>query len=422
MGSWRSLASSVGAKVKTISKGGYDTVSSKVAAWRGTEGETWTQWRERRREESKGTEKVALFPGFAVKRHRGQQEPGAFDLDVYVDGYASSLRSPELASRSQKAFMRIAKGFAALPRLPELQGGSEAVNDEPIGDEGQYLDLSSLPPPPDAITEETERLALEHRYRNTERGQAEPQDDSAVTTLGLSHAELARLHANLDARLQPFWSSILSNRSVRVSLFAKPPPPTQPSDQNPFADPEDDDTDRPLAVQELSTSLQGYFSHRFTIPFEELCTHPHALDIAFNRDPTNEHPIHVVAELVSAAMTQSVSQTRQSYPKPDTYSTPQNNLGVPTANSKLYSSSIASTSSTSFSLPPVAAIDIPITSAAVRLISDIDDTVKVAEVLKGVKTIFQNVFVKSLEELVIPGMGEWYTSLSQKGVRFHYVV
>lgn len=33
-----------------------------------------------------------------------------FAIDIFVDGYASSLRPPELATRSQKAFMRLAKG------------------------------------------------------------------------------------------------------------------------------------------------------------------------------------------------------------------------------------------------------------------------------------------------------------------------
>jgi len=65
---------------------------------------------------------------------------------------------------------------------------------------------------------------------------------------------------------------------------------------------------------------------------------------------------------------------------------------------------------------------IPITHSPIRVISDIDDTVKLSNILGGARGIFQNVFVKDLQENIIPGMGEFYTKLWEKGVRFHYVV
>ena len=77
---WRSLASTVTSSVKNIAKGayegGYDQVTSRVAAWRGNEGENWQQWRERRREETRGTEKIALFPGYAVRK-RTESKPNS---------------------------------------------------------------------------------------------------------------------------------------------------------------------------------------------------------------------------------------------------------------------------------------------------------------------------------------------------------
>lgn len=36
--------------------------------------------------------------------------PNAFELEVSVSGYAISYKSPENASRSQRAFIRLAKG------------------------------------------------------------------------------------------------------------------------------------------------------------------------------------------------------------------------------------------------------------------------------------------------------------------------
>ena len=67
-------------------------------------------------------------------------------------------------------------------------------------------------------------------------------------------------------------------------------------------------------------------------------------------------------------------------------------------------------------------IAIPISNQQIRVISDIDDTVKVADVLSGVKKIFHNVFVTALEDLIVPGMDKWYQRLYARGVRFHYVV
>lgn len=56
------------------------------------------------------------------------------------------------------------------------------------------------------------------------------------------------------------------------------------------------------------------------------------------------------------------------------------------------------------------------------MISDIDDTIKVSDVTAGVKRIFHNVFVRALEELIVPGMNTFYQKLHDDGVRFHYVV
>lgn len=56
------------------------------------------------------------------------------------------------------------------------------------------------------------------------------------------------------------------------------------------------------------------------------------------------------------------------------------------------------------------------------MISDIDDTIKVSDVTSGVKRIFHNVFVRALEELIVPGMNVFYQRLHDAGVRFHYVV
>jgi len=39
----------------------------------------------------------------------------------------------------------------------------------------------------------------------------------------------------------------------------------------------------------------------------------------------------------------------------------------------------------------------------------------------SLRVIYRNVFVRDMNELIVPGMAEWYQAMSQRGVRFHYV-
>lgn len=74
-------------------------------------------------------EEVTLFPGWASRRdvsgHEHESEclllcanvilkgllfPDAFDLYICVSGYATTRRPPEFLTRSQRAFLRLAKG------------------------------------------------------------------------------------------------------------------------------------------------------------------------------------------------------------------------------------------------------------------------------------------------------------------------
>jgi phosphatidate phosphatase APP1 len=67
-------------------------------------------------------------------------------------------------------------------------------------------------------------------------------------------------------------------------------------------------------------------------------------------------------------------------------------------------------------------IKTPITHCPIRVISDIDDTVKSSDIVSGARVVIQNVFVRELQDNVIPCMGEWYRSMFQRGERLHYVV
>ncbi|KAI9718650.1 MAG: hypothetical protein M1828_006658 [Chrysothrix sp. TS-e1954] len=57
----------------------------------------------------------------------------------------------------------------------------------------------------------------------------------------------------------------------------------------------------------------------------------------------------------------------------------------------------------------------------VSVISDIDDTIKHSAIGSGPKEIFQNVFIRDLRDLTVPGVEKWYHRLANQGVTFHYV-
>lgn len=135
-----------------------------------------------------------------------------------------------------------------------------------------------------------------------------------------------------------------------------------------------------------------------------MCTHPGALQIAFG-DANVEHTVIAKAELVPAPLVSDPTASASAQRNSASY--------APPVTSRLNSVS---------DVMPSTTIPIPVTHARLRVISDIDDTIKVANIMHGVRTVFRNVFVRHLEDLAIPGMAEWYSRMAEKGVRFHYVV
>ncbi|KAG9104237.1 hypothetical protein FRC06_004221 [Ceratobasidium sp. 370] len=481
-GGWRAKLAKVRDYVVSseVSKSAYNAVSNRVVAYRtgvdpttGGKRQTWEEWarekRQRRREEQRGAERIGLFPGWAVRRYPDTRLPNKddnvqqFAIDVFISGFASSLRTPEQATRSQRAFMSIARTFSALPKLPpppeNIIGGPGSATSLTQSPNPSTDDLTEelarmgvvLPPRPEDITEETETRTLnEQPQRKVERtrdsrvvdyGATTPQSGLSTPTTessssnsrsqpppapdrlpmrpsafknersntansaasvfsagsarstdvasvhpGMDVGILRQLHANLDARLQSFWSSKLENRTVRVSLYAQPPDIVVPKSQ-------------PLASAQVQTSAQGYFAHGFNIAFEQLCTHDQALHIAFGSH-TEEHSLYVCAELLPLVNTPNSSGPEAQITR---------DVGVADESSRWSNGSVRAQS------------EMQLSSARVRVVSDIDDTVKISDVLMGVRAIFHNVFVRHLDELVVPGMPEFYAGLAARGVRFHYV-
>ncbi|KAM5544170.1 hypothetical protein V8D89_001830 [Ganoderma adspersum] len=450
-GSWRSLASAASRSLK-----GYITQqrelkqaypSSRSIAPPDAETakkQSWSQWAGQKfRRGSQGDydasgDRLSLFPGWAVRRYReppeGSGDDTPFDVDVFVSGYASKLTGVGFNTRAGRTFLRLAKSFAALPRLPN------AVLSKSTED---LLAGTSLPPLPDEITEESEMQVLEDKLRRLQHdarcidstgppldAQSISSNDSSASrapsippsytaNIGQGDAlapspinagtpiELRRWHENLEARLHPFWSSVLSNRTVRVSLYAADPSlydsDDRHSDESSSSQGSVAPEKQPILTREVITAVDGSFQLKFSVRWDQMCLHPSAVHIAFGGVEL-EQDMFVVAELLAPpspvpATPSSQSQYAQYQPRqpPRPIAPPMSTVSTATA------------------------ISVPLTYSSIRVISDIDDTVKLSGILTGARAVFRNVFVKDLRDSVIPGMGEWYTGMWKRGVRFHYV-
>ena len=219
--------------------------------------------------------------------------------------------------------------------------------------------------------------------------------------------ELRRWHANLETRLHPFWSSVLSNRIIRVSLYAADPSlydsDDRRTDESSSSQGSVAPEKQPIVTREVITAVDGSFQLKLSVPWDKMCVHPGALQIAFGGADL-EQEMFVVAELLAPPSPGPATPAAQYQ-----YAQYQPRQPRPAA-------------------PPVStasietAISVPLTYSSVRVISDIDDTVKLSGILTGARAVFRNVFVKDLCDSVIRGMGEWYTGMWKRGVRFHYVV
>ncbi|EKM82035.1 hypothetical protein AGABI1DRAFT_35522, partial [Agaricus bisporus var. burnettii JB137-S8] len=332
---------------------------------------SWRSWAAQKlqRKPEACSETLVLFPGWATRRYHpgSSSESAPFDIEASVSGYATSCRTNAPMTRSQRAFIRIAKGFAALPRITD-QPMTPDENFNPLGD-----DLKTL--------------EQQFRSLNTEDSDTESSPSPSFLTapprqINTPLDVLQKLHCNLESRVQLFWSSCLSARTVRLHLFASPRDSLSFDAAHRHVE---DDAHRPIATVDVLTGVDGSFNARVCIPWEKLCEHHRGVYIAYGL-PAEEHDLVIVAEL----------------------------LPPPVLNTSVSTPNITSQTAQD----PLKAIFI---WTPIRIISDIDDTVKMSGITEGARAVFHNVFVKELKDGIIPGMGEWYTNMWERGVRFHYV-
>ncbi len=303
-----------------------------------------------------------------------------------------------------------------MPKLPadpydsedDLPSGSQALSESTEN----LLGGIELPPRPDEITPELEKRALRHSQHEISLGTtstltpsrpSSPSSTSVHSTPELpsirslknvaNGVDILRWHSNLETRLRPFWVGVLSNRTLVVSVrphFGLTEAEAKFPSQNVLAR-----LEKPLAEESATTDVNGAFKIRISIPWNTLCSHPRGALIA-SAITNHEHDFSVTVELLPPPPSRPQTQN-EFYP----LETPSPSLCIPTATTEER---------------------VPLTHCPIRVISDIDDTVKLSGVTRGARTVFHNVFVRDLKENVIPGMGEWYSKMWLRGVRFHYVV
>jgi hypothetical protein len=205
--------------------------------------------------------------------------PAGFTLELHISGFASSLRPPEQATRSQKAFMAIARRMAALPKLPP--------DDVPYVGSNPQLHLSpstqNLLQP--QVPEE-DREADEIQALNAELAELPPElrpslsRDIPAAPDSIPLDQLRRMHANVETRLQPFWSSSVPNRPIKLSIFSAQEEDKDEIIQGTAYTPLPQGR-QPLFTVQTSTDAQGTFTEQIRIPYETIATNPEALSIAF---------------------------------------------------------------------------------------------------------------------------------------------
>ena len=269
------------------------------------------------------------------------------------------------------------------------------------------------------MSEEDETQLLEQQFLkmstddlDTDSGSSSPRVELDPTT-SASPAQIIlraptisgdprRLHENLESRLRPFWSTALSSRQIRIQLFTSNP---HTSPQEAGALNSQSHAREPIVSKDMQTAADGSFSTKLTVTWDEIRRHPEAAHIVCG-DPGEEHNVYIEVELLPPSTAAPMEPISRSTVSETTHKLPRLDFGPLQPLRR-------SVTSTLFT---------PLTYSPIRVISDIDDTIKFSNILRGARAAFHNVFVKELEETTIPGMGEWYHQMWTRGVRFHYVV
>lgn len=246
---------------------------------------------------------------------------------------------------------------------------------------------------------------------NTVSSKQFPKNNSAENLLSqISKEQLQALHDNMEERLAGFRSSV-SVRRVQVSIYLVAPSENgtdhDPKQFTPTAE------DEPLMTSVFTTSSQGLFAQRMMIPWERLRSIRQADKLATDDpSPANGYALYVLAELLSDGTPNQLPATASSvapatspqFSQPTLVAEPS---PVPAVASKTDNGANAFFSSAAKPLnrgsggepgalqalgktDVTASVLTKISSpGGVRIISDLDDTVKYSNILGGAREAFR---------------------------------
>lgn len=244
-------------------------------------------------------------------------------------------------------------------------GGGEGAMEEDGEFEETLVDVKndSLPPPTPPISATSPSPSTfktpAPSVRNARKSSGNSTTDEWPKPISYTEEDLPRLHENLNSRLLPFFGQKLPGRKVRISIY-----PVVPSNIPPW--------NKPLATKIITTAAGGSFKTNISITSKEIKKLLEAGAVEGGISGLERMELKVVTELLEIE-------------KPGENLLNSSSLGY--ENLKVNSQDSRSL--------------LVGKDGGVRLISDIDDTIKWTEVLGGTRKIFRNVFVREVDEIIV---------------------
>ncbi|CAD6583113.1 MAG: deubiquitinating enzyme [Tremellales sp. Tagirdzhanova-0007] len=344
-------------------------------------------WTLRRKRGVKGVESIHLLPGWAVQYHRETDKKKSIDVRISIEGFCRLVDASHTHSRLHRAFLTVARRFAALPKLPSQAGGSSLISRQ-------------------------SSVQLHH--------------DVASNDLSF----LISAHANLNARLRPFWSTVLPRRRVAVSVYTSPSTAGQEGTQKGRMGFQQ----YMLLHSTILTDTQGHFFQDILIPWENLRDAPLASpsidgrgqDLTPSMIPGGWY-LDVVAELSpddrdsDGTLGNGILQNFDDQDQQHTVPTTHFPIALPSV-TKVEKDQTPDSLAPRSDLSRAYATTRVSHCKGVRVVSDLDDTVKHSDILAGPRQVFRNVFCRPVKDLCVKGMNELYRDMAATGVDgFHYV-
>ncbi|PWY98062.1 hypothetical protein BCV70DRAFT_202237 [Testicularia cyperi] len=379
-----------------------------------------------------GSENVVLLPGWVQRKAARDRHPqswsrpdapedledGEIELHMSLHGFVSKVLDTQ--SRSQRVFNQMARQLAGLPKIYPAKPASSILDstgpltEEPF-DLGSDLAAETTAKEYRHISDRIAGKLLENADDETivrmmenlhafptdaaSREAAEQLEDRSKDKLSIPSSassqassrsssmmggslqwenrtidDVTIFHNNLNRRLDAYWVYRSAQRDVYVEV-------------SPIIDGsvarDARGTRLIMASTRLTTDASGQFEHRLIVPWHMLSAFCQHFATALQATPDKIEAVEVRAKLARREHSDTdIEEAELGWRRLSIHEDGSRN---------------------------------------VRIISDIDDTVKHTGVLHGAKQILRNVFVLPYHEAEIPGIASWYRAMLDLGAGLHYV-